>query len=131
MRELRVDDSSNVRRLAWRPDSTLEVEFSSGAVYSYANVQLHQLADAAAAQSVGKWVAKTLVKDPVAYPVLKVRAADEAAQENAEKDLAAKLRASVSDAQAIETAQKVIKQMADALEAIADHEPKGAGVEAR
>lgn len=115
MRELRTDDSSNVRRVAWRDDDTVEVEFASGAVYSYARVQKHQFAEACGAESLGAWVSKTLVKNPVAYPVTKVRGP---VANDQEKKLDEQLKASVDP-------------MRLALEKIADYEPdysKGGGL---
>lgn len=95
MRELRVDDSSNVRRLTWNEGDTLDVEFTSGAVYKYQNVQLHQLGMAATAESVGSWVQKTIVRNPSVYPCTKLTTSEEAKKLDGERRLGAQLAASV------------------------------------
>lgn len=96
MRELRLDDSSNVRRICWRPDDTLEVEFTSGAVYRYSNVQSHQFVAACGADSVGSWVSKTLVKNPVAHPVSKIKSAEDSEDSSKARDLAATMHAQLT-----------------------------------
>lgn len=72
MRQLRVDDSSNVASATWSDGDVLDVEFKSGTTYRYRNVQQHQFGELASAPSVGKWVTANLVKMPQAHPFEKL-----------------------------------------------------------
>lgn len=72
MRQLRVDDSSNVASATWSDGDLLDVEFKSGTTYRYRNVQQHQFGELAASPSVGKWVTANLVKMPEAHPFEKL-----------------------------------------------------------
>ncbi len=72
MRKLTVTDSSNVVEIAWNEDSTMDVNFNSGAKYRYQNVQLHQFGEVAMAASIGRWVNATLVRHKDRYPVTRL-----------------------------------------------------------
>jgi hypothetical protein len=111
VRELRLDDSTNVRRLTWREDNTLEIEFTSGAIYKYQNVQKHQFESAAGSDSVGAFVQKTFVRNATAYPFTKLKSGEEAKADAEESALKGQLEASLDP---------TFKAMKAALESIAD-----------
>jgi len=72
-RAMRVDDSSNVRSISYdsQSDWPLTVEFSSGAVYRYRNVQQHQFAALCGAESVGSAI-RQYTGQPKNYPCEKI-----------------------------------------------------------
>lgn len=92
MRHLRIDDSSNVSAVTFS-EAGLEIEFKSGALYTYRNVQAHQFGELAAAQSVGKYI-QQFTRNPTSYPVRKIREARSDADEQADA-LPTKLEESV------------------------------------
>lgn len=74
MRKLTVSDneSSNVRSITFDVDDRgaghLDVEFSSGGSYRYANCTIDDFVAACLAPSLGKWVQATLVRQPIVHP---------------------------------------------------------------
>src|SRR5882724_132111 len=77
MRKLVVDDSSNVRSITFDVDEAdvkghLDVEFSSGGLYRYAECGVDDFASACHAPSVGKWVQTALVRQPQTHPATRL-----------------------------------------------------------
>lgn len=66
---MRVDDSSNVRHIGFdsSADWPLTVEFVSGAVYRYKNVQQHQFVELCGADSIGGAI-RRITGQPKNYP---------------------------------------------------------------
>ncbi len=117
MRQMRTDDSSNVAAVSWN-SGKMEVEFTSGAVYRYDNVQQHQFAEACGAQSVGKWVVSTLVKQPKAYPCTKLSEGTKLGREKMR--VALEMIASIGEPAVDSSAAQVLAQcVAAAREALA------------
>lgn len=71
MRKLIVSDSSNVRSLTFDTDHIV-VEFVGGSVYRYEDCTLEDFRAACAAESVGKWVQATLVRQPTKHPFVPI-----------------------------------------------------------
>lgn len=71
---------------------TLEVEFSSGSRYKYANVSLDKFRSACVSGSLGKWVAQELVKQSKTHPVTRLSTGTDPAQQPTALQLIASMK---------------------------------------
>lgn len=75
MRQLRLDDSSNISAATVDEDAEgqyIDVEFKSGSTYRYRGVTTRDFTELCSAASVGSWVQHQLVKKPQEHPVRRV-----------------------------------------------------------
>ena len=66
--------SSNLRSVGYdEKDKVLEIEFHSGHIYQYSNVELSRYEALIADQSHGKYFDRNIKKKPITYPYVRIK----------------------------------------------------------